>query len=78
LESLLDICGFDDVQFHRPITYRPTLKQRAGALARRILLKESEIKHRMFGVNVGGIFNAELVATAKRGTMPPFFDAKYR
>jgi 2-polyprenyl-3-methyl-5-hydroxy-6-metoxy-1,4-benzoquinol methylase len=30
LESLLDICGFGDVRFHRPITYRPTLKQKAG------------------------------------------------
>lgn len=78
LESLLDICGFDDVRFHRPITYRPTLKQRAGVLARSIFLKESEIKHRMFGVNEGGIFDAELVATARRGTFPPFFNAKYR
>ena len=78
LESLLDICGFENVRFHRTTTYRPTLQQRGGAIMRRIFLKESEIRHRMFGVNAGGIFNAELVATAKRGTMPPLFDVKYR
>jgi hypothetical protein len=42
------------------------------------LPEESEIRHRMFGVNTGGIFEAELVMTARRGTMPPLFDPKYR
>ena len=78
LESLLDICGFDDVRFHGTTAFQPTLKQRGGALLRRIFLKESEIRHRMFGVNTGGIFDAELVMTARRGTMPPLFDPKYR
>jgi 2-polyprenyl-3-methyl-5-hydroxy-6-metoxy-1,4-benzoquinol methylase len=78
LESLLDICGFDDIRFCRPTTFRPTLKQRAGALLRRVFLKENEIRHRLFGVNTGGVFDAELVMTAKRGAMPPFFDLKYR
>lgn len=78
LESLLDICGFDDIRFHRTTTFQPTLKQRGGALLRSIFLKESEIRHRMFGVNTGGIFEAELVMTARRGTMPPLFDPKYR
>jgi len=78
LESLLDSCGFDDIRFHRTTTFQPTLKQRAGALVRRLFLKESEIRHRMFGVNRGGIFDAELVVTARRGTMPPLFDTKYR
>jgi len=78
LESLLDICGFDDIRFHRTTTFQPTLKQKGGALLRSIFLKESEIKHRMFGVNTGGIFEAELVMTARRGTAPPFFDPKYR
>jgi hypothetical protein len=45
---------------------------------RRIFLKESEIRHRMFGVNTGGIFDPELVVTGRRGTMPPLFDTKYR
>src|SRR5208337_1354438 len=77
-QSLLDSCGFDDIRFHRTTTFQPTLKQRAGALVRSIFLKESEIRHRMFGVNKGGIFEPELVVTAKRGTMPPLFDAEYR
>jgi 2-polyprenyl-3-methyl-5-hydroxy-6-metoxy-1,4-benzoquinol methylase len=78
LESLLDICGFDDVRLHRPTTFRPTLKQRGGMLVRRLFLKESKIRHRLFGVNAGGIFDAELVMTGRRGTLPPFFDPKYR
>jgi hypothetical protein len=47
-------------------------------LLRRLFLKESEIRHRLFGVNMGGIYEAELVITGRRGTMPPFFDPKYR
>lgn len=41
-------------------------------------LKENQIKHRLFGVNVGGQFGEELVVTARRGGVPPLFDPKYR
>lgn len=78
LESLLDICGFDDIRFHRPTIFRPTGTQKVGNALRRIFLKESEIRHRLFGVNRHGIFGSELVVTAKRGTMPPLFDPKYQ
>jgi 2-polyprenyl-3-methyl-5-hydroxy-6-metoxy-1,4-benzoquinol methylase len=78
LRSLLDICGFDEVQFRRATPFDPTLKQRAGNLVRWAFLKESEIRHRLFGANRGGVFDAELVMTAKRGEIPPFFDPKYR
>jgi SAM-dependent methyltransferase len=78
LGSLLDICGFDDVRYHRATTFRPSLKQRGGILVRRLLLMESEIRHRFFGVNKGRIFDVELVMTGRRGTMPPFFDSKYK
>jgi 2-polyprenyl-3-methyl-5-hydroxy-6-metoxy-1,4-benzoquinol methylase len=78
LESLLDICGFDDICFRRPTIFQPTGKQRIGNALRRIFLKENEIKHRLFGVNRHGIFGSELVVTAKRGAMPPLFDPKYQ
>ena len=78
LESLLDVCGFDDIRFHCATTFQPTLKQRGGMLFRQLFLKESEVRHRLFGVNKGGIYDGELVMTGKRGTMPPFFDPKYR
>ena len=78
LKSLLDICGFDDIRLHRATTFQPSLKQRGGQMLRWIFLKESEIKHRLFGVNQGGMLDTELVMTAKRGTVPPFFDPKYR
>jgi hypothetical protein len=41
-------------------------------------LKESQIKHRLFGVNTHGYFDSELVVTARRGAFPPFFDPRYR
>ena len=78
LTSLLDICGFDDVRFHPVRTWRPTLKQRSGEFIRSLFLLESRVRHRMFGVNLGGQFGSELVVTAKRGTWPPFFDRKYQ
>jgi SAM-dependent methyltransferase len=78
LESLLDICGFDEVRFHKATPFCSTLKQRAGFVLRSLYLKEKKIRHRLFGVNKGGIYEGELVMTGKRGTIPPFFDPRYR
>lgn len=78
LNSLLDICGFDEIHFHRSIVRRPGLRQRMGKLMRWPFLKESQIRHRLFGVNEHEIFDSELIVTAKRGNYPPLFDPKYR
>lgn len=78
LTSLLDICGFDDIQFHATRPWSPTLKQHVGGLIRWPFLLGNRIRHRLFGVNLGGQFGAELVVTAKRNSWPPFFDPKYR
>jgi len=78
LVSLLDICGFDDVrlvQFRDPA---PSLKQRLGNALRWPLLQQSKVRHRLFGVNQGGQFGAELIAVAKRGDWPPYFDRRYQ
>jgi 2-polyprenyl-3-methyl-5-hydroxy-6-metoxy-1,4-benzoquinol methylase len=78
LESLLDICGFDDVRLVNFPDYTPTLKQRFGNLARWPIVKQTEIRHRLFGVNQGGQFGSELIATARRGDFPPYFDRRYQ
>ncbi|MGH9502724.1 MAG: class I SAM-dependent methyltransferase [Terriglobales bacterium] len=78
LKSLLDICGFDDIRFHRLSPGRATLKQRLGALLRWPVLAQNRSRHRLFGVNVGGQFGPELVVTARRGEAQPLFDPKYK
>jgi 2-polyprenyl-3-methyl-5-hydroxy-6-metoxy-1,4-benzoquinol methylase len=78
LVSLLDICGFDDIRLLDFRETNPTVKQRFGHLLRWPFLKESQIRHRLFGPNYGGKFGAELVVTAKRGNWPPFFDRRYK
>jgi 2-polyprenyl-3-methyl-5-hydroxy-6-metoxy-1,4-benzoquinol methylase len=78
LQSLLDICGFDDVHFHPIRTWNRTMKQRLGEIARLPFLLGNRIRHRLFGVNIGGQFGPELVVTAKRNSWPPFFDPKYQ
>ena len=78
LESLLDICGFDEIRFHQPFAPQSSLKQAMGRLLRWPFLKESQLRHRLFGVNKHGHFNSELIVTGRRGEFPPFFDARYR
>lgn len=78
LASLLDICGFDAICFRAPSIHNPNLRQRLGQFMRWPFLKESEVRHGLFGVNEHGRFEAELIVTAVRGSFPPFFDPKYR
>jgi hypothetical protein len=42
------------------------------------ILKQTELKHRLFGVNQGRQFGSELIAIGKRGDWPPYFDRQYR
>ena len=74
LISLLDICGFDEIRLLNFRAHAPTLKQRAGNLLRWPILKQTELKHRLFGVNQGRQFGSELIAIGKRGDWPPYFD----
>lgn len=79
LISLLDICGFDDIELHRPVrSQQKTFKHRLGSILRWPFLAENRLRHRLFGVNQGGQFGAELIVTARRRDMEPFFDPKYR
>jgi SAM-dependent methyltransferase len=78
LKSLLSICGFDDIQLHNPVNCSRSFRQRLGTLARWPFMQESRMRHRLFGVNSGGQFGSELIATARRGEFPPLFDEKYR
>jgi SAM-dependent methyltransferase len=78
LESLLDICGFDEIRFHKASALHSSFRQTIGKLIRWPFLKESQIRHRLFGVNEHGHFDSELIVTGRRGDFPPFFDVKYR
>lgn len=78
LVSLLDICGFDEVRLVQVPAYAPTLKQRLGDLLRWPILQQSRVRHRLFGVNQGGQFGTELIATARHGDWPPFFNRRYQ
>jgi len=77
LTSLLSVCGFDDIRLHAPSPPRG-LRRQLGTLLRWPFLQESRIKDRLFGVNYGGHFGAELISTSRRGEFPPLFDEKYR
>ena len=78
LISLLDICGFDDVRLLKFSQHAPSLKQRVGELLRWPILKESQFRHRLFGVNEGGQFGPELIVIGKRGSWPPYFDRRFK
>lgn len=69
LESLLDICGFDEIRFHKASASHSTIKQTIGKFLRFPFLKESQIRHRLFGVNVHGHFDSELM---QEGRLPTF------
>ena len=77
LKQLLWICGFDDVRLHAPPT-PGTFRQQLGALVRWPFIQKSRIRNRLFGVNVGGQFGTELIATGRRGDFQCLFDEKYR
>ncbi len=78
LHSLLDICCIDDIQLHDVVVPQPTVRQRLGALIRWPYLQENRVRHRLFGVNFGGQFGAELMVSARRGELPPLFSTKYK
>jgi 2-polyprenyl-3-methyl-5-hydroxy-6-metoxy-1,4-benzoquinol methylase len=78
LQSLLEICCFDDIRFHDMRPPHPTFRQLVGALLRWPYLRENRLRHRLFGVNTGGQFGPELIMSARRGDRPPMFSIEYR
>ena len=78
LESLLNICGFDDVMVHEFPAYAPTVKQKLGLLIRIPFITYNRILHRLFGVNHGDQFGSELIVSGTRMNFPPLFDERYR
>ncbi len=75
--SLLNICSFEDIRFHQFRPWQPSLKQRTGELLRWPMVRWNAARHRLFGVNSGNQFAAELIVVARRGALPAFFDEKY-
>ena len=78
LRSLLEMCSFDDVRFHALAPTQRTVKQQIGLYVRTPLLGWQSVKHRLFGVNSGGVFGPELCVSARRQTRAPLFDSRYR
>jgi hypothetical protein len=78
LQSLLEICCFDDIRFHNLALPHPTVRQRVGILLRWPWLIENRLRHRLFGVNVGKQFGTELIVSARRGDLPPLFSTVYK
>jgi hypothetical protein len=76
LSSLLSICNFDDIHLHEFQPHVRSAKQLAGRILRWPLLRWNAVRHRLFGVNKGGIFGAELVATARRRDRPQLLDLR--
>ena len=78
LKSLLDICCFDEIEFHNGQGTPPTVRQRIGSLLRWPYLQENRLRHRLFGVNVGSQFGTELIVSARRGDLKPLFSSQYK
>ena len=72
LKSLMHLGGFDNIQLHRLKLLQPTFKQKIGSAVRWFFLKYQMIKHHLFGVNNGGIFESELVISGDRQDFPGF------
>ena len=78
LQSLLHICGFDDVQFLSSLPNAKNLKQRVGGWLRWPYVANSRAKHRLFGVNEGGQYGTELIMKATRKNFSPLMNERYR
>lgn len=78
MTSLLSICNFEEIRLHQLSGSTRSPKQLAGQLLRWPILQWNAVLHRLFGVNHGGQFGAELVVTAKRGDRPALFDPRYK
>lgn len=78
LSSLLSVCGFDDFQLHTPPMRERGLRQKFGRIVRWPFSQQGRMMNRLFGVNFGGQFGGELIATARRGDFAPLFDERYR
>jgi SAM-dependent methyltransferase len=78
LQSLLSICGFDDIRLHAPAYPARNLRQRIGSLVRWPYIQGNRIRHRLFGVNVGGQFGSELIVSGVRGDFEALYDKTYR
>jgi 2-polyprenyl-3-methyl-5-hydroxy-6-metoxy-1,4-benzoquinol methylase len=78
LASLLDICGLDEICFHKNTPHHLPFKLKTGQANPLAVPERKSDSALSFGVSAHGHFDSELVVTARRNTFPPFFDAKHR
>lgn len=80
LESLLSLCNFEDIEFHRFKNYGSTLKQYVGSMLREVFIMYNRFMHRLFRAsqeNQRKQFRTELIVTARRIDLRPLFNKKY-
>ncbi len=78
LSSLLSLCNFEGIEFHRFRDPMPGARRLLGSFLRWVIIMWYAFLHRLFGVNYGKQFQKELIISAVRGELPPLFDEKHR
>jgi 2-polyprenyl-3-methyl-5-hydroxy-6-metoxy-1,4-benzoquinol methylase len=78
LRSLLELCNFEDIWLGSFPQHSEGVRQWIGSWLRRRFLTWQFLKHRLFGVNQGGVFGQELVISGRRGDRPPLFHERFR
>ena len=76
LWSILHLCGFDEAEFYSEGPNN--IRERVGIALRAPYLAAARIRNRLFGVNLGGQFGSELIASAVKRDHPGFFDERFR
>lgn len=80
LESLLSLCNFENVEFHRFKSLNQNSKQYIGEGLRSTIRLFYRIMHRLFRssqINQRKQFGTELIVTARRFNLPTLFNRKY-
>ena len=79
-ESLLSLCNFEDIKFHKFKDHDLTAKQYVANILREAITLCIRSMHRLFRagqVNQRKQFGTELIVTARRLDLPTFFNKKY-
>lgn len=80
LESLLSLCNFENIMFHRFKSLKETPKEYLAEGLRAGIRIFSRIMHRLYRasqINQKKQFDVELIATARRFDLPAIFNRKY-
>ena len=77
LKSLLEICGFEKIQFYR-FEQDYSLKQKIGNIFRKLFYLKENLKYRSFLGTYPQEIGTELVVSGTRKDKPELFDIKFK